>query len=199
MSAPTSYSLQGHTLCHKQAFTAIHISGICVVRVCVSHSKGSRDNNSSCTKCLLLMFLWGKRTPAQLNNQSNIWLSQPWKWDYMHSLSASHLAASWQWYLICSFYFLLLLCWTDSGTDGLACCVTVFFPSATAKSPHVSCVLSNTVGSGIRLSVLPVLLLTGPGNCFTGSCQMKEPPSVNERSKLCQRQAVFHLPSPNYM
>lgn len=110
-------------------------------------------------------------------------------------LIPTYLAASWQLELICSFYFLLILCWTDSGTDGLVCCVTVFFPSAAAKLPHVSCVLSKTVGSGIRLSVLPVLLLTGLGNCFTGSCQIKEPPSVNEGCKWCQRQAVFIYPA----
>lgn len=42
--------------------------------------------------------------------------------------------------------------------------------------PHISCALWNTVGAGIRLSVLPVLPLTCLGNCFTGGCQMKKYP-----------------------
>lgn len=56
-------------------------------------------------------------------------------------------------------------------------------------SPHISCALWNTVGAGIRLSVLPVLPLTCLGNCFTGGCQIKKYP-IWER----QRQPVNICP-----
>lgn len=84
-----------------------------------------------------------------------------------------------------SFYFFPLLHWTVTGTDGLVCCVMVYF----FFSPHISCALWNTVGAGIRLSVLPVLPLTCLGNCFTGGCQIKKYP-IWER----QRQPVNICP-----
>lgn len=84
-----------------------------------------------------------------------------------------------------SFYFFPLLHWTVTGTDGLVCCVMVYF----FFSPHISCALWNTVGAGIRLSVLPVLPLTCLGNCFTGGCQIKKYPIWE-----CQRQPVNICP-----
>lgn len=74
-----------------------------------------------------------------------------------------------------------LLGWTDSGTDGLVCCVTVFFFLSPARLPAqgqnylTSSVFYQSVGSGSRLSVLPVPLRTGLGNCFPGICQAKTP------------------------
>lgn len=65
----------------------------------------------------------------------------------------------------------------------MVCCV--IFP----PPPHISCALWNTVGTGIILSVLPVLPLTCLGNCFTGGCQMKKYP-IWER----QRQPVNICP-----
>lgn len=76
------------------------------------------------------------------------------------------------------FYFFLLLHWTVTGTDGLVCCVIVFFLFAPPPA-QINCALWITVGAGIRLSVLPVPPLTC--NCFTGGCQMKKSP-------ICERQ-----------
>lgn len=112
---------------------------------------------------------WGSlmdENTKQLNNQISVLAA---------TSTGTTTTAPLQLSLIRSFFFFFLLCWTDSGTDGLVCCVTVLFFPRPLPNYLASSVFYQTVGSGSRLSVLPVLLWTGLGNCFSGSCQVKKP------------------------